>query len=302
MRRIDGNPFNQNNLNSVQNLIISESSQFRPDVIWFEKPLMVLPETLAYLKKIFPRTKLICRQDDNPFSLRDKESGYWKYFINSIPLYDLHFIKRDSDIVNFTNLGGKNLNYYWVGYDAKFYYPQTTYYLQKKDLDFSFVGTNLDDRGLFLTTLQKELKTDKFFISGARWNRSLLRYRFPNQVSSKLLDDDELRNIFQRSHACLGLFCKSNGDEFSGRAFMIAGCGSTIVAPRSPMHEIFFEDKKEAFYYDSTEQCIEIIRNLIANPCLGEIVSKNASIRSNSDGYSIDNRMIKALSDISYLL
>ena len=254
LRRIDGNAFSKANIEEAAKKVLEAVACFKPDVIWFEKPLLFDSQLILEIKKISPTSVTICRQDDNPFGLRSKEKAFWKRFISAIPYYDIHFVKRDQDRINFLKHGAKNIRFFWSGYDAEFFYPPSDSY-PVKDLAFSFIGTNMDGRGKFIFELQKKLKVNNFFVGGRYWNRSLLGYKFPKNVHNSDVSDIDLRNIFLRSHACLGLYSTSNQDEFSGRAFMISGCGATLVAPRSKMHEFFFKDGKEALFFEDVDRC-----------------------------------------------
>jgi hypothetical protein len=293
-RRFDNNPFKKENLEELQLLITNSAFKEKPHVIWFEKPLMVLEATLHEIKHKLPSTLLVSRQDDNPFGLRRKESAFWKIFINAIPFYDFHYVKRDGDILKFHSLGAKEVHFYWVGYDTQFFSARSNYSIQK-DLDFSFIGTNLDNRSSFFLKLAKKLGTKKFIVAGAGWNRSLLKFCYPSQVKSKTLTDEQVRNIFDRSHACIGLFCESNMDEFSGRAFMIAGSGSCLVAPKTKMHSFFFKENHEALFFENIDECASHINHLKNNPLLAQQISVAASSRSLQDGYAIESRVKNVL-------
>ena len=294
-------PFSKKILDIASNRILKAVIEFKPDIIWFEKPLLVDYHTLVKIKKINPFSFLVCRQDDNPFGLRSYERSFWKNFIAAIPYYDLHFVKRDIDFANFSKHGAKNLSFFWTGYDSKhFYFPIDG--LPRKDLLFSFIGGNFDNRSKFLSQLQSILNSENFYISGDRWNRSLLFYKFPNSVHNGQISDLELSNIYQRSFACLGLFSTSNQDEFSGRAFQIAGCGSVLVAPRSPVHSSLFIEGKEALFFDSVEECASIILRLASNVNYANSVGLSASIRSSTNGYSLDDRVLAALKEIDNII
>jgi len=300
-RRLDGYAFTQSNLSKVSKLLISEINDFKPNVIWLEKPLLVTAELIQEIKKLHPNAFFISRQDDNPFGGRKNELPFWRHFVKAIPLYDLHFVKRESDWLSFSRLGASKIANFWVGYDSKQYFVDPSQKIEKK-YDFSFIGTNMDSRSSFLSDLQSELGTNNFLIAGANWKRSLLRYRFPHQVITSPLSDEDSRQVFNQSHASLGLFSTSNHDEFSSRIFLIAASGSVIVAPRSRMHEHFFEDTKEAFYFDNLAECASIIKTLIANPEISHEVGANAALRAKKDRYSLSDAVIEALEKINTML
>lgn len=299
LRQIDGEAFQKKNIITAQERVFSATEEFKPDVIWFEKPLMFDAPFLKSIKQFTSRPFLICRQDDNPFGSRSYESLFWKRFIEAIPLYDLHLVKRQVDKVNFSKCGAYNTEFFYSGYDEKEFYQPT--HLTDKIFDFSFVGTNFENRSNFLFSLALKLNSRNFLISGQRWNRSFIKLAMPKHVSSGIIEDNELRDLIQKSHASLGLFSLSNGDEFSGRAFQIAASGGVLVAPRSKMHEFFFKDGKEAFFYNDLQECSNIITKLIKNPSMANELGRNAAIRSINSGYSLQARLRQAVYTIKAL-
>ena len=298
LRRIDGRAFTQKNTAKAGKKVLDAAIRFQPNIIWFEKPLIFDSDLLLKVRELLPSAYLVCRQDDNPFGTRDNEKPFWKRFISAIPYYDLHLVKRESDRSNFEVSGAKKVSYFWSGFDSRYFYPPDEGY-PKKDIAFSFIGANMDGRDKFIHDLAVRLNVTNFFVGGQNWKNSLLNSAFPRQVHNKITNDSELRNIFLRSSVCLGLYSTSNKDEFSGRAFMIAGCGGTLVAPRSKMHDFFFRDGVEALFFDNIDECAGIIKEVISRPSYGESVGRYAAIRSYQDGYSLESRISSALDEIT---
>jgi len=289
---------NKDKLSIAKDRVIGGVASYKPTVIWFEKPLLITAKTLIEIKRMLPLVTLVCRQDDNPFGLRRNENGMWKHFVDAIPYYDLHFIKRQMDVDNFSKRGAKRTSFFYTGFDANFFYPPVKEY-PRKDLLFSFIGGNFDQRSKFFTDLIKLLNTDKFFIAGQRWNRSPLFFRFRESVMNGWIAESQMSEIYQRSHACIGLFSTSNHDEFTGRAFQVAASGGVLLAPRSTMHSLLFEEGKEALFFDSVEECAEIILRLVNDLDFGVQIGKGAIERSKTGGYSLDDRVEHALNEIA---
>ena len=57
-RRLDGHAFTQNNLHNIGNLLINEINDFKPNVIWLEKPLLVTAELIQKIKNLHPNAFL----------------------------------------------------------------------------------------------------------------------------------------------------------------------------------------------------------------------------------------------------
>jgi spore maturation protein CgeB len=292
MRRLDGRAFYGDRKSGAQRRILDAVEHFKPDIVWFEKPLIVDKMTIGKIRLVSPESYLICLQDDNPFGARHYERPFWNDFIQCVSLYDFHFVKRQSDMLTFRKYGARNLAFFWSGYDSKCHF-ETANRTCAREYDFSFIGTNIDDRSQFLTALVGRLRPRSFRVAGARWNRSMLRYRYPGSFSS-VVSDLDFRKITCDSVGCLGLFSTSNGDDFSGRLFQIAACGGTIVAPRSAMHEFFFRDGSECLLFDNLDHCVSLLRRLLSNPSYAHAIGSNARARAIASGYSLEHRLNEA--------
>ena len=300
LRRIDGKAFTNQNIISANEKLLRAVDELNPNIIWFEKPLIFTPDTLTKIKLKYPKILLVSRQDDNPFGLRSFEKPFWHYFIKNIPFFDIHFVKRESDKDLFLLNGAKKISFFWSGYDEKYFYPPVDQ-RPVRDLAFSFIGTNFDGRGRFILELQRILGLNNFYVAGANWDKSLLKFKFPKCVSNLEIPDTELRSIYLRSYACLGLFSTSNMDEFSGRSFMISASGAPLVAPKSKMHDYFFIDGEEALFFNNVDECASMINRLIQNPKFCDYISNQGAIRCISGGYSLKERVTSALSEVIQL-
>ncbi len=289
------------NLLLASDRVLKKVGEYRPSVIWFEKPLLITSATLVEIRRLLPDVTLVCRQDDNPFGLRLHEQGMWKYLVEAIPLYDLHLIKRQMDVDNFSERGARKTSFFYTGFDANFFAPPVGEY-PEKNLLFSFIGGNFDGRSKFFSDLIKLLKTDKFFIAGQRWNRSPLFFRFRGLIKSGWIAESKMSEIYQRSHACIGLFSTSNQDEFTGRAFQVAASGGVLLAPRSKTHSALFAEGKEALFFDNVKECAEIIMGLVNDSEVGMRIGKRAVDRSKIGGYSLDDRISHALNEIAEIV
>ena len=68
------------------------------------------------------------------------------------------------------------------------------------------------------------------------------------------------------------------------------------------MHEFFFKDGKEALFFEDVDRCAEVIKKLITNPQESEKIGKAAAIRAARDGYSLEQRVSKALQETMLVL
>jgi hypothetical protein len=73
----------------------------KPDVVWFDKPLVFTVPTLSRIKETGALT--VCYNQDNPFGPRN--DGCWLQFYRIHPLLDLHCVFRKTDVERYQGWG-----------------------------------------------------------------------------------------------------------------------------------------------------------------------------------------------------
>src|SRR6185437_10532293 len=73
------------------------AAELRPDVVWFENPLVFTRETLDAIHKT--GAQIIFYVQDGPFGLRN--DGCWRQFMKVFDMADLHCLVRKADAVRY---------------------------------------------------------------------------------------------------------------------------------------------------------------------------------------------------------
>src|SRR5262245_13464675 len=81
--------------------ILKQLPAARPEIAWFEWPMLLRGSTLSEVASLLPGCLLVCFQDDNPFGSRRGEQQRWQHLLDAIPAYDLHLVKRAEDFREF---------------------------------------------------------------------------------------------------------------------------------------------------------------------------------------------------------
>jgi len=273
--------------------IIASCENKTPHLIWFEWPRSFAPRFFRDLKAAHPRATLISFQDDNPFGARHGDSWQWRNYIQSVPLFDLHLVKRVSDVENLRRLGARNCRLWMHGIYQPLFKPPSGDI--EKIFPVSFVGTCLDDRvGLFRYLIaQCKLPIHVF---GSHWQRrSDLPRRFPSQFHPEIIGDEYVK-VIQKSLVCIGLVSSSNEDEWTMRSFEIPGCGAMLLAQRTPAHEALFREGLEAMFFSSKDECARAIRLLLSEPKRARSIGMAAYRRCVQEKRFLEERMKDLLS------
>ena len=295
--------FDSNVVQRFNDEFLGQLKESRPNVAWVEKALMLLPETLVLAKKVFPDCIFVCFQADNPFSDdRPEEKPLWRYFKQAIPLYDIHFVKRDIDIVNFTNAGAQRVELYRAGFYPKIFNPCRKEDRKgfDKEFDVTLVATNLErKRAQFISCLMLKYGIP-VHVFGSRWERSLIYYWKRRGFNPAVFSQDYVQKIYQ-SKVCLGLVSHSNKDEYSDRTFEIPACKGFLLAERTPIHLQLFEEGREAEFFDSPEECADKVNYYLRNETERLKIAEAGYQRCIRDDYSMSRRLLDAMAIIERL-
>jgi spore maturation protein CgeB len=272
----------------------------RPDVAWLEWPLLLLGETLAQARSRLPGTMWVSFQDDNPFVSRPGEQQRWRLFLEAIPEYDLHFVKRQSDVLQFQQHKAKAIQIFKHGFFRTLFRP-----ISRADIaagqrhEVSFVGTPLDHRTSIISDLlvQHDIPLQVY---GGRWNRTMIYHRRRKCFCSPVLGEEYVR-VICGSRISLGFVSSSNRDEYTMRTFEIPACKGFFLAERTPAHQELFAEGKEAEFFASSEECAVKIKFYLKSESERNRIAESGYQRCLKSDYSLQSSLARAVAQIKSL-
>jgi len=274
--------------------VLSLGDQEEPRLAWFEWPRYIKIPTLLKLREAWRRTTFVCFQDDNPFGTRP-EKRLWKLFKAAIPYWDVHLVKRASDVVNFSRAGGRDVRLFRSGYfEPLFEIDQPP---APRD-GTVFVGTALDDRVPIIEELILSRGMDvRIFGRGGKWERTRLAKYRPDLLGPQLFGNDYVKAI--RDHRiCLGFVSRSNLDEYTMRTFEIPAAGGFLLAQRTAAHTSFFKEGVEAEFFSSVGECAKKIEYYLGHEEERRRVARQGTLRCRRSGYGLRSSMRSALIEL----
>jgi spore maturation protein CgeB len=276
--------------------MISRVTTIKPDVVWVAKALLLLPETIMQLKSSIAKTLWVSYQDDNPFGRRRNEIPIWKQYIAAIPQYDIHFVKREADCVNYLREGANRVIISRTGFSPRTYHPyalrDVPTHLQHGTV---FIGTPLDHRVESITYLLRNASLD-VHVYGHLWNRHPIYYLYRSAFHGYAGPEYPL--IVSGSKISLGYVSSSNLDEYTHRSLDIPACGGFLLTERTPTHQELFEEGKEAEFFESDAECAEKIRFYLYHEDARQAIARCGYERCMRSGYSQADSMKKAIDEI----
>lgn len=257
------------------------------DVILIFKGLTIFPDTLIELKK--KSNLLCCYNPDHPFKFFSEGSGN-SNILESIKLYDIYF-SYSTQITS-----ELNRRYNVSSYTVPFGYDDTQAGLpisRNNEFFFNhllFAGSYDKERSDFLY----HLSTEKLLIYGDnKWySRNKKRQSIRKAYQGKPLYDEEYKAAIKESLGVLNLLRKQNTEEGSHnmRTFEVPGYGGLLISNRTLEQMAFFEEDKEAVFFDSIDELNDKLNYLSKYPQEVEKIKMAALRRSNSANYGYTYR------------
>jgi spore maturation protein CgeB len=259
-------------IKEINHSVLSAAQDFRPDLIWAEKQEFLSIETIEALRRLGAR--LVHFTPDPYFSLDWKRT---RLMDKAMGAFDVLVYCKCYEQGDYEALG-KSLIYMPLGYCDEVHRP-----LASNDPQWScmvgFLGGWEPRRESLLhavATTGSELKIwggywD--FLQDGRW--SLRRQVILGQLSGKdswhfhtdpliakayqggEVYGDNYARALTSAQIGLGFLRHVCPDQHTTRTFEIPACGSMLLADRTPEHQSFFEEGKEAEFFSSPEELVD---------------------------------------------
>lgn len=241
--------------------LLLDVESFQPDLVYVTQAQFISPETIDRIHRL--SIPVMCFYHDVPWN---KRPGF--RFSESIDRFDLIATTRHWHRQEFLNAGAKAVQVVRFGFEPSVHRPvhlsQSMY--RQYGSDLVFIGTLGGRRSTDLAELLKSdwAKRINFKIWGHSWDEiggesSLLQY-----WQKRGIYEQEIAVIYASSKIALHWVrwepqgsdkALQKGDQHNSRTFQIAACGGAImVAQRTDEHSRFFEEDKEAVFFDTVDE------------------------------------------------
>jgi len=274
-------------LQVINKEIIKEIKHVQPDFLFIFKGMEVSPATLKAVKEMGIKT--FNYNPDNPFIFSSKGSGN-KNVTNSISLYDFHFTYNLE--VKRTIEEKYQIPAYWLpfGFDISEALFSTASSINEV-IKTCFVGNPDKARVRFIMYLANTgIKID---IYGNDWSKFI---KHKNITVFSPVYKDELWFTLRKYRVQLNPLRVHNVDSHGMRSFEVPAIGGIMLAPRTTEHVQFFDEGKEAFFYDNVEDAVSKVHYLLSLPKeKSNMIREAARKRSLQSGYSYKDRTAEVL-------
>jgi hypothetical protein len=295
-------------INEINRQVLATARDFTPDLIWADKQEFLRIETLHELRKLGPR--LLHFTPDPYFTLS------WKRTLlmdEAMGAFDILVYCKSYEREEYEALNQQTI-YMPLGYCDKTHRPLPSSD-PKWQCEIGFLGGWEPRREEFLAPLAEANVVMKIwggywdFLKDGRWTlrRKIILNQLAGGASYKIRRNKELAACWQGDEYAraltgakigLGFLRKVCPDQHTTRTFEIPACGSMLLADRTPEHQEFFEEGKEADFFESSEELNDKIRFYSGNPSSLERIARGGYARSKNSGYAYVDRLRILLSVI----
>jgi spore maturation protein CgeB len=216
-----------------------------------------VPLELAHIEKLRALgCKVVNYSTDDPWN----PALYAKWFVSSIPAYDVIFTPRRANIDDFQESGARNVEYMPFGYDPEAHRPWSGKSAPGSASDLLFVGGCDGDRlPLVGSLIDAGLNLALY---GQYWDR----HSKTNAHARGFGNQDTIRAATATAAVCLCLVRRANRDGHVMRSFEAAAIGGCILAEDSEDHRSLFGSHGGTVrYFKTIPDLVKEARALVAD-------------------------------------
>jgi len=216
-------------------------------------------------------------------------------FRNAIPVYDVHVTPKTFNIAEFAADGARRVEFVPFAYDPDVHRPVPPG--TGSTHDAVFVGTFEPDRASVLERAARE--GIDLEVWGLHWHRLPKASPLRAHCRYREVLADEMATTFSSARLCLGFLRKANKDLHTARTFEIPACGGVMLSERTDEQRSYFEEGKEALYFEDAGEMIATIRDYAKRPADLSRIRAAALQRCRTSRYSYAERLADLLARIA---
>ncbi len=199
-------------LKEIQQKIINDYLEFRPDLVFIYRGTHVCPRTIDFMK-VDGCASVFGYNNDDPFS-SDYSFYFWRSYKKCLSLYDHVFCYRKKNISDYASIGISNTSILKPYYVADYNYFIESIVPNHKIYDVVFIGHFEDDgRDEAILKLCREGFVVKLF--GTDWERSSNYPELYEYMGSVEPIFDDYNVVLNRSKIALAFLSKKNNDTYT---------------------------------------------------------------------------------------
>lgn len=215
-----------------------------------------------------------------------------RWFLHALPLYDVVFTPRRSNVEELIRAGCRTVHYMPFGYDEDVFFAESVTDDATGELasDVYFAGGADVDRVPYLGALIEAGLDVR--LHGGYWSR----YSTTRAYDKGIATPAAVRRGLNSTKVALCLVRRANRDGNCMRTFEAPASGACLLAEDTPEHrDIFGADGQAAFFFGSVEEMVEKARMLVNDaPCRKRVAEAGHALITRG-GHTYRDRLLEML-------
>lgn len=266
------------NIHTLNRAILSREF----DILFVVKGNFVTAETLKALKARHNPPRIIGWSPDDIYLSHNNSA----ILCAAAPFYDTFYTAKSLNITRgeLASMGFSDPRYMHQGYDPYLHRPVPNPGSRFAGL-VTFVGFGEADRFNKMNHLARN--GIPVHVWGNGWTKAMRACAHENlHIQDHGLFGDDYADALCNSAVSLCFLRKLNRDRHTSRTFEIPACGGFMVAERTDEHLGFFEEGRDAVYFDDEAELLSVVRRYMADPKAREKIAAAGRQRCVDSEYS----------------
>ncbi len=275
--------------------VLRLNRQVQADLIWMDNKPFIPAGCLRRIRQE-SNTRLIAVITDDAFG---KAKDGWQILKKTMPLYDFHFVQRTVNIAEYQALGANQVLECDRSFDPTRHFPVVLSDgdQNKYGSEVGFIGTYAPHRARVLAGLIR--KGIPVSVWGNDWSGKPEWQIIEPAYRGAAVYGETYRKVLSGMKIALHFLRKENRDDQDSRTFEIPACGAFMLAERTPKHQRYFAEGKEAEFFGSEEELEQKIRYYLDHPEKRQEIAAAGRKRMEAGDCSHEGRLNQILSAVT---
>lgn len=285
----------------INRRLLRTARRFQPDIVWFYNVQLIAPSVIKALRRALPDATFVQYANDNPFSAAARP-GLWRHYLNSIPLFDMHFSYRHNNLADYRRRGAQSVHLLRAYFIPEVDHPEPQEDIPERfKCDVVFAGHYEGDGRLEM--LEAICGAGyKLNLFGGGWDAALPTLRADSPLRSQYpvspMTGADYRYAICGAKVALCFLSTLNHDTYTRRSFQIPAMKAVMLSQYTDDLADLYVPDVEAVFFNSTEELLDKLCNLLADDAWRESVAAAGYAKVYSAGHHVKGRMKMWLEDV----
>ena len=261
--------------------LLRAAAESRPDVVLVVKGTYVRPQIVRQLRQM--GATLVNFSTDDPFN----PSARSPYLQDAIGEYDIYATPRTANVEQLVAAGARKAVVVPFGYKPSVHFVPPDEPDERSGCDLLFIGGADADRFRFFRRIVELWPDVRLDLYGNYWNRDAMLSRFWRGFAH----GDVYRRATRRARFAINLVRRANRDGHVMRTFEVPACGGCLLTERTDDHGRFFDEGRDALFFDSPEDLVAQASALTADDARRRVIAAAGHDRVTRERHTYRDRL-----------